>query len=151
MRDTRDVNLDGRIDQKMLSMSLAAVGFVSKDMVAQLKTASTDIDASRTKDSYGPAAAPEGTDYTYYSSLMNLSNGIEQARNTTRPVLYDVLPYVGDTETSNTSNGEPVARASQWNGWISDLDSIKIEMYDPFGLHNPKLGLPQNIHDALSF
>ena len=121
--DTRDANLDGSTSHVVLAKNLTGLSFASVENSRDSKTATTQVDTLFTKDVHGAAAAPEGTDYTYSVRVTNLSSNENTAHNYIRQVVYDVLPYEGDTEIKNLDNstGERVPRLSQWNGWLTDL------------------------------
>ena len=138
IRDSRDVNLDGITDQKMVRAELAAVGFASNDTLDQSKYSTTQVNTLYTKAANGPAAAPEGTDYTYLSSTHNVGTDPGKAEKYVRATLFDVLPHQDDTQVFNSPGGEPVERDSQWNGWIDDLDSIKLLLFDPSDSSQPE-------------
>ncbi len=136
-RDSRDVNLDGKTDQKMVCMQLAALGFVSSETISQKKESTTDLNSMFNEAVNGPAAAPEGSSYTYEISALNVGADAEKAKGYIRTAFMDILPYEGDTKVKQLMDGEPVGRKSQWNGWLDDLDSVKLVMMDPLDEDNP--------------
>lgn len=147
VRDNRDANLDNNTNQTMISMELASLSFKSNEAVQQYKYSKTDTtNKLSTRNIQGPGAAAEGSDYQYYSRATNTSNSTESSRNYTHTVFYDVLPFMSDTFTVEAlTDGTQRSRNSYWNGWIDDLNSIAVQLYDPFGMHNAMVNRPAGV------
>ncbi|MEE0705966.1 MAG: InlB B-repeat-containing protein, partial [Adlercreutzia sp.] len=128
--DDRDANLDGVTDQSMIVMELNPIQFTTAKGVGSTKTASSQLDKNVTRSVHGPAAVPEGTTYSYSSSAVNNDDDKGSEANYRNIVLYDILPFENDTQIYNGDGKRgPLARESQWNGWIDDLDSIEVRQF----------------------
>lgn len=129
--DTRDTNLDGNTNQMMLALQLAAVGFSSNITQDQSNFVTSQISTLYTRNINGPAAVPEGSDYTYFLQADNPGANMSVAQNYVRTTFLNVLPHTDDTKVYNGTKAAPQKRESTWNGWIKDLDSIKLTRFDP--------------------
>ncbi len=144
--DTRDANLDGQADQLHLLMSLPPLEFAGAAAVNQTKTSSSLLETQAMRDINGPAAVPEGSTYSYTATLRNPLNPTTESSRAEyfkNVVLYDILPFYGDSEAVNSNPPEgdqrgpqPVPRESMWWGHLANLDSIKVIDYDGGNVNN---------------
>ena len=140
-QDTRDANLDGNDDQQIMSMLLQAIKFRSNSSQVQSKYSTSSITAKRaTQLVQGPAAVPEGGDYQYEAEAYNPGAEDNISKTYLNGTFLDILPYANDVKVYDGRSGEAVERGSTWNGWISDLDSIKMSMMWPIAVRPLRRG-----------
>ena len=127
--DKSDVNMDGSSSQSMVKMTLRPVSFTASTNLTTSKTVTTQLDTNATVVTSAYAAVPEGSSYTYDVAAVNPDADGKKAAEYSKVVLYDVLPYPGDTEVYTSDSGKPSYRGSQWSGVLTDLDSIKVTQF----------------------
>ena len=127
--DTSDVNMDGITSQSMIRMQLKPLTFSTSTNLTTSKVITTQLETNATSATNGAAAVPEGSSYTYDSAAMNPDGDGKKAAEYRKVVLYDALPDALDMEVYTSQDGQPAYRGSQWHGFITDLDSIKVTQY----------------------
>ncbi len=80
-------------------------------------------------DSLRPSVVPEGTKYSFTSSLVNPDTSPDDGGNRgyDQPIIYDVLPYENDISLIKIDDlGNVAQRGTNWRGYIK-LDSIYVK------------------------
>ncbi len=131
--DTRDWNLDGDPNEMLMQVKLPGLAFATVDVHSQAKASSSDLGSEYTRTVQGPVGVPEGGNYTYRAQAINRGMDDNMSPNYKHGILFDILPYENDVHVANGDGSNPTNRRSTWNGWINDLNSIKLTMADPTG------------------
>lgn len=127
--DARDVNDNGEKNvENTVTVSVNNIGFSGSSAFNRTKKSFSEYGTGMNESGNGanrPSLVPEGTNYEFVSSIIDpdtqsTSKGFKQ------PVLYDVLPFVGDTQLVAQQTGEAPSRGTNWRGYLH-LDSIKVK------------------------
>lgn len=122
--DTRDIN-DNELMKSEITLvkSLGGLSFASNKSFTRIKTSHSEYGSGLTASGNGntrPSVVPEGSDYSFTTTILN-PDSMENDEGYKHPIIYDVLPFVGDrTLITDTP------RNTKWRGYIY-LDSIEAE------------------------
>ncbi|MDE6111187.1 MAG: hypothetical protein K2F65_04635, partial [Eubacterium sp.] len=129
--DSRDVN-DNTLhnSENTLTTSISVISFSSKQVFNRTKVSYSEygyganVSGNTTKR---PSLVPEGTDYSFLSSIINPDTlpQTEDNKGFNQPVIYDVLPFVGDTSLMEQEGGFVPSRGSDWRGYLQ-LESLEV-------------------------
>lgn len=127
--DVRDVNDNGESNaENTITVSVNNIGFSGTNAFNRTKRSFSEYGTGQNEQGNGrdrPSLVPEGTNYDFISSIINpdtqgTSKGFQQ------PVIYDVLPFVGDTQLVAQTSGYAASRGTDWRGWLN-LASIEVK------------------------
>ena len=127
--DARDVNDNGEKNiENTVTVSVNNIGFSGTSAFNRTKRSFSEYGTGMNESGNGkdrPSLVPEGTNYEFVSSIIDpdtqsTSKGFKQ------PVIYDVLPFVGDTQLVAQQTGATPSRGTNWRGYLH-LDSIKVK------------------------
>lgn len=127
--DVRDVNDNGESNaENTITVSVNNIGFSGTNAFNRTKRSFSEYGTGQNEQGNGrdrPSLVPEGTNYDFISSIINpdtqgTSKGFQ------RPVIYDVLPFVGDTQLVAQTSGYLASRGTDWRGWLN-LASIEVK------------------------
>ncbi|MDE5995334.1 MAG: hypothetical protein K2G56_00265 [Eubacterium sp.] len=126
--DTRDVNSNEiRNSENTVTTSISVISFVSEAAFNRAKVSFSEYGSGNTvmgNDFNRPSLVPEGTKYSFLSSVVNPDTD-PQSQGYNQPVIYDVLPFVGDTTLTPQVGGVVKDRGSDWRGYLQ-LDSLQV-------------------------
>ncbi len=132
--DTRDVNDNGASNnESAITVSLSNIAFSGTVSFNRRKQSFSDYGTglnAQGNDNNRPSLVPEGTTYSFISSIYNPLTTTSTAKGYKQPVIYDVLPYVGDTQLVPYSTDSVDERGSDWRGWLN-LDSLEVVSQAP--------------------
>ena len=131
--DKRDVNNNSMMNsENTITKNLGGISFSSTRVFNRTKVSfseyGTGLNVSG-NDSLRPSVVPEGTKYSFISSLVNPDTSPDDGGNRgyDQPIIYDVLPYENDTSLIYIDDQNNVAqRGTNWRGYIR-LDSIYVK------------------------
>ena len=116
MNDNGESNVENTI-----TVSVNNIGFSGTNAFNRTKRSFSEYGTGQNEQGNGrdrPSLVPEGTNYDFISSIINpdtqgTSKGFQQ------PVIYDVLPFVGDTQLVAQTSGYAASRGTDWRGWLN--------------------------------
>ncbi len=150
--DKRDVNNNNMMNsENTITKNLGGISFSSTRVFNRTKVSfseyGTGLNVSG-NDSLRPSVVPEGTKYSFISSLINPDTSPDDGGNRgyDQPIIYDVLPYKDDISLIKIDDqGNVAQRGTNWRGYIR-LDSIYVKS-EKAGIGNEELkdGVNANI------
>ena len=131
--DKRDVNNNNMMNsENTITKNLGGISFSSTRVFNRTKVSfseyGTGLNVSG-NDSLRPSVVPEGTKYSFTSSLVNPDTSPDDGGNRgyDQPIIYDVLPYENDISLIKIDDlGNVAQRGTNWRGYIK-LDSIYVK------------------------
>lgn len=115
--DRFDVNHNRNINEVILELFSIGGSLKERSLVVQRKKATSDLNQVGGEQIF-PIPVQEGGYFTYTSGVQSLNILGKPERMS--PVLFDILPYVGDEQIVGTQeqNYEVNKRNSKWSGWL---------------------------------
>ncbi len=128
--DTRDVNDNGKSNtENTITVSLSNIGFSGTTAYNRIKRSFSEYGTGESALGNGrerPSLVPEGTHYSFTSSIINPDTmDLGGNKSFVQPIIYDVLPYVGDTQLVPSVGDQVSSRGTDWRGWLN-LDTIQV-------------------------
>ncbi len=134
--DKRDINDNGMMNsENTISKTVSGLSFSFTSAFNRPKVSFSEYGTglnSLGNDSSRPSLVPEGTEYSFESSLLNPGASSGGVSGFQQPIIYDVLPYKNDV-SSILNSGEAIRRGSDWRGFLN-LDSIKVKSVSGDGI-----------------
>lgn len=135
--DRFDVNNNRNINEVILELYSIGGSLKERSLVVQRKKATSDLNQIGGEQLF-PIPVQEGGYYTYISGVQSLNILGKPERMS--PVLFDILPYVGDEQIvgAQEQNYEVSKRNSKWSGWLVP-ESLELVVFGKKETTDPKM------------